>query len=58
MMVFFMASSGLSGEIGSTSHIPLYPFAYFISVASIVVCLSFLLEIINSLRELLQNGSR
>jgi len=47
-----------SGEIGSTSHIPLYPFAYFIAVASIVVCLSFLLEIINSLREVLQNGSR
>jgi len=46
-----------SGEIGSTSHIPLYPFAYFISVASLVVCLVFLLEIINSLRGVVQDGS-
>lgn len=40
-----------SGEIGSTSYIPLYPFAFFISFASIPVCLVFLVEIVESVRK-------
>lgn len=40
-----------SGEIGSTSHIPLYPFALFIAVASIPVCLVFLVELLKSFRK-------
>lgn len=40
-----------SGEIGSTSHIPLYPFALFIAVACIPVCLVFLMELLRSFRK-------
>jgi TRAP-type C4-dicarboxylate transport system permease small subunit len=46
-----------AGEIGSTSHIPFYPFAYFIAFCSIPVCLAFLVEVLKSLTEVLKNGS-
>lgn len=46
-----------AGEIGSTSHIPFYPFAYFIAFCSIPVCLAFLVEILKSLAEVAKNGS-
>ena len=47
-----------AGEIGSTSHIPFYPFAYFIAFCSIPVCLAFLVEILKSLSEVVNHGSR
>lgn len=47
-----------AGEIGSTSHIPFYPFAYFIAFCSIPVCLAFLVEVLKSLSEAVKNGSR
>lgn len=47
-----------AGEIGSTSHIPFYPFAYFIAFCSIPVCLAFLVEVLKSLSEAINNGSR
>lgn len=37
------------GEVSATALIPLYPFAYGIAVASIPVCLVFLLGFLNSL---------
>ncbi len=46
-----------AGEIGSTSHIPFYPFAYFIAFCSIPVCLAFLVEVLKSLSEAVKNGS-
>jgi TRAP-type C4-dicarboxylate transport system permease small subunit len=46
-----------AGEIGSTSHLPLYPFAYFIALCSIPVCLVFLIETLKSLAEALNHGS-
>lgn len=46
-----------AGEIGSTSHIPFYPFAYFIALCSIPVCLAFLVEILKFIAEALKNGS-
>ena len=46
-----------SGEIGSTSYIPFYPFAYFIAFCSIPVCLVFLKEVLKSLAEALNHGS-
>lgn len=46
-----------AGEIGSTSHIPFYPFAYFIALCSIPVCLAFLVEVLKSLSEVVKNGS-
>lgn len=46
-----------AGEIGSTSHIPFYPFAYFIAFCSIPVCLAFLVEVLKSLSEAVENGS-
>ena len=46
-----------AGEIGSTSHIPFYPFAYFIAFCSIPVCLVFLMEVFKSLAEVSKNGS-
>jgi C4-dicarboxylate transporter DctQ subunit len=45
-----------AGEIGSTSHIPFYPFAYFIAFCSIPVCLAFLVEVIKFLGEAVRNG--
>jgi TRAP-type C4-dicarboxylate transport system permease small subunit len=46
-----------SGEIGSTSHLPFYPFAYLIALCSIPVCLVFLIEVIKSLNEVFIHGS-
>lgn len=47
-----------AGEIGSTSRIPFYPFAYFIAFCSIPVCLAFLVEVLKSLAGVVKNGSR
>lgn len=38
-----------SGEATATVYIPLYPFAYGIALASIPVCLVFLIELIKSI---------
>lgn len=47
-----------AGEIGSTSHLPYYPFAYFIAFCCFPVCLAFLMETIKSLSEVFGDGSR
>jgi TRAP-type C4-dicarboxylate transport system permease small subunit len=46
-----------AGEIGSTSHLPFYPFAYLIALSSIPVCLVFLMEVLKSLNEVFSHGS-
>ena len=46
-----------AGEIGSTSHLPFYPFAYLIAFCCIPVCLFFLIEVLKSLAEALSHGS-
>ena len=46
-----------SGEIGSTSHLPFYPFAYLIAFCSIPVCLAFLVEVLKSFNEVFSHGS-
>jgi TRAP-type C4-dicarboxylate transport system permease small subunit len=46
-----------AGEMGSTSYIPFYPFAYVIALCSIPVCLVFLLEVLKSLVEVFNYGS-
>lgn len=46
-----------SGEIGSTSYLPFYPFAFLIAFCCIPVCLAFLTEVLKSLREVLNHGS-
>jgi TRAP-type C4-dicarboxylate transport system permease small subunit len=46
-----------SGEIGSTSYLPFYPFAYFIALCSIPLCLVFLMEVLKSLNEVFSHGS-
>lgn len=46
-----------AGEIGSTSHIPFYPFAYFIAFCCLPVCLAFLMEVLTSLNEVFGHGS-
>ena len=46
-----------AGEIGSTSHLPFYPFAYLIAFCSIPVCLAFLIEVLKSLNEVFSHGS-
>ena len=46
-----------AGEIGSTSHLPFYPFAYLIALCSIPVCLVFLMEVLKSLNEVFSHGS-
>lgn len=46
-----------AGEIGSTSHLPFYPFAYLIAFCSIPVCLVFLTEVLKSLNEVFSHGS-
>ena len=46
-----------AGEIGSTSHLPFYPFAYLIALCSISVCLVFLIEVLKSLNEVFSHGS-
>ena len=40
-----------AGEYSATIHIPYYPFAYGIALASIPVCLVFLLEFLKSLKK-------
>jgi TRAP-type C4-dicarboxylate transport system permease small subunit len=40
-----------SGDYSATIHIPYYPFAYGIALASIPVCLVFLLEFLKSLKK-------
>jgi TRAP-type C4-dicarboxylate transport system permease small subunit len=52
------ASLQKSGEIGSTSFLPLFPFAYLIAFCSIPVCLVFLVEVLRSLNEVFTHGSR
>jgi TRAP-type C4-dicarboxylate transport system permease small subunit len=47
-----------AGEIGSTSRIPFYPFAYLVAFCSIPVCLAFLVEIFKSLPEVFKHGPR
>lgn len=46
-----------AGEIGSTSHIPFYPFAYLIAFCCVPVCLVFLMEVLKSLNEVFDHGS-
>ena len=46
-----------AGEIGSTSHLSFYPFAYLIAFCSIPVCLVFLMEVLKSLNEVFSHGS-
>ncbi|MGQ9647888.1 MAG: TRAP transporter small permease [Thermodesulfobacteriota bacterium] len=46
-----------AGEIGSTSHLPFFPFAYLIAFCCIPVCLVFLMEVIKSLAEALGHES-
>jgi len=43
-----------SGEYSATAHIPYYPFAYGAALASIPVCLVFLLEFLKSIRKVVQ----
>jgi TRAP-type C4-dicarboxylate transport system permease small subunit len=40
-----------AGEYSATIHIPYYPFAYGIALASIPVCLVFLLELLKPLKK-------
>src|SRR4030043_1100954 len=47
-----------AGEIGSTSHLPFYPFAYLIAFCCIPVCLVFLMEVLKSFNEAFGHGSR
>jgi len=47
-----------AGEIGSTSHLPFYPFAYLIAFCCIPVCLVFLMEVFKSFNEAFGHGSR
>jgi TRAP-type C4-dicarboxylate transport system permease small subunit len=46
-----------AGEIGSTSHLPFYPFAFFIAFCSIPVSLVFLMEVLKSLNEVFSHGT-
>ena len=46
-----------AGEIGSTSYLPFYPFAYLIAFCCIPVCLAFLIEVLKSLNEVFSHGS-
>jgi len=54
--VLYGQSLQKSGEIGSTSYIPFYPFAYFIAFCCIPICLAFLVEILQNLAEAGKNG--
>jgi TRAP-type C4-dicarboxylate transport system permease small subunit len=47
-----------AGEIGSTSHLAFYPFAYLIAFCCIPVCSVFLMEVLRSLSEVFSHGSR
>lgn len=53
----FGTSLEASGEIGSTSHIPVYPFAYFLAASSMAMALVFFVETLRSLKEMRGNGS-
>jgi TRAP-type C4-dicarboxylate transport system permease small subunit len=46
-----------AGEMGSTSYVPFYPFAYVIALCCIPVCLAFLVEFVKSLAEAFNHGS-
>ena len=46
-----------AGEIGSTSYLPFYPFAYLIALCCVPVCLAFLMEVLKSLNEAFSHGS-
>jgi len=37
------------GEVSATARIPLYPFAYGVALASIPVCLVFIVQLVNAL---------
>jgi hypothetical protein len=50
MSVFGYLKQG-SGDYSSTIHIPYYPFVYGIALATIPVCLVFILELIKSLKK-------
>ena len=53
--LWVLGSSFLStGEYSPTAYIPLYPFAYGIAIASIPVCLVFLVEFLKSLTKRVQ----
>ena len=41
-----------SGEYSATAHIPYYPFAYSVAIASIPVCLVVILEFVKSLKRI------
>jgi hypothetical protein len=43
-----------SGEYSATAYIPYYPFAYGIALASIPVCLVFLLQLLKLLTKRVQ----
>jgi TRAP-type C4-dicarboxylate transport system permease small subunit len=43
-----------SGEYSATAHIPYYPFAYGIALASIPICLVLLVEFLKSLTKMVQ----
>ena len=44
----------ISGEYSATAHIPYYPFAYCIALASIPVCLVYLQKFLSSLMRLVK----
>ena len=44
----------ISGEYSATAHIPYYPFAYCIALASIPVCLVYLQRFLNALMRLVK----
>ena len=45
----------ISGEYSQSAHIPYYPFAYCIALASIPVCLVLLLKFLKSIKKVVQN---
>jgi TRAP-type C4-dicarboxylate transport system permease small subunit len=44
----------IGGEVSATARIPLYPFAYAIALASIPVCLVFIVQLIDALLRIKQ----
>jgi TRAP-type C4-dicarboxylate transport system permease small subunit len=56
--VLYGQSLAKAGEIGSTSHIPFYPFAYFLAFCCIPVCLAFLVEVLKSFSMVVKHGTR
>jgi TRAP-type C4-dicarboxylate transport system permease small subunit len=47
--ILYGHSLQVSGEIGATSYIPLFPFAYLIAICCVPVCLFFLVDLLDSL---------